>query len=320
MIELYECFHYGTIAGIVGLSSFGAGIGQGLTGRAALKAMDIQPQARGDIGRTAMMGMALIDTASILCLTIAFLMVFGARTVGQTLYADIADLGILCALSLPGFVIGITSALPACESCLSIARQPFFAPKISRFMLICQSVLQTPIIFGFIVAFLIKTYAGSCTDITDSIRLVATGFTVGFSALGPIFGMAIYAKRACHGLGINRNSYGSLMTLTLISNAIIETPIILSLVVALVMLSETIQPNNILDIVRVLSAALCISIGTFGPGLNSGRTAAVACEEISQNPSVYGTVSKVSLFAQGLIDTCSIYAFLIALMIIVWVK
>jgi F0F1-type ATP synthase membrane subunit c/vacuolar-type H+-ATPase subunit K len=319
MIELYQYFHFGTIAGIVGLSSFGAGIGQGLTGRTALKAMDIQPQARGDIGRSAMMGMALIDTASILCLTIAFMMVFGARS-GQSLYANIADLGILCALSLPGFVIGITSALPACEACLSIARQPFFAPKISRFMLICQSVIQTPIIFGFIVAFLIKTSANSCTNITDSIRLVATGLTVGLSSLGPILGMATFAKKACRGLGINRNAYGSLMTLTLISNAIIETPIILSLVVALVILSETVQPDNILDSIRVLSAALCIGVGTFGPGLNSGRTAAVACEEISQNPSVYGTVSKVSLFAQGLIDTCSIYAFLIALMIIVWVK
>lgn len=319
MVELYQLFHFGTIAGIVGLSSFSAGIGQGLTGRAALKAMDIQPQARGDIGRTAMMGMALIDTASILCLTIAFMMVFGASS-GQSLYANIADLGILCALSIPGFVIGITSALPACEACLSIARQPFFAPKISRFMLICQSVIQTPIIFGFIVAFLIKTSASSCTNVTDSIRLVATGLTVCLSSLGPILGMATFAKTACRGLGINRNAYGSLMTLTLISNAIIETPIILSLVVALVILSETVQPNNTLDAIRVISAALCIGIGTFGPGLNSGRTAAVACAEISHNPSVYGTVSKVSLFAQGLIDTCSIYAFLIALMIIVWVK
>ena len=107
MIELSECFHYGTIAGIVGLSSFGAGIGQGLTGRTALKAMDIQPQARGDIGRTAMMGMALIDTASILCLTVAFMMVFGARTVEQALYTNIADLGILLHFHYPVLLLAL---------------------------------------------------------------------------------------------------------------------------------------------------------------------------------------------------------------------
>jgi F-type H+-transporting ATPase subunit c len=247
-------------------------------------------------------------------------MVFSTRAAGQTLFTNIADLGILCALSLPGFMVGIVSSLPARESCMSIARQPFFAPKISRFMLICQSVIQTPIIFGFIVALLIKTSASSCTNITDSIRLIATGLTVGLSCLGPILGMAIFAKNACRGLGINREAYSPLMTLMLISNAIIETPIILSLVIALVILSETIPVNNTLDAIRLLSAALCIGIGTFGPGLNSGRTAAVACQEISHNPSVYNVLSKVSLFAQGLIDTCSIYAFLIALMIIVWVK
>jgi F-type H+-transporting ATPase subunit c len=320
MIELTECFHYASIAGIVGLSSFGAGIGQGLTGKSALKAMDIQPQARGDIGRTALMGMALIDTASILCLTVAFMMIFGARTIGQTIFADIADLGILLALSIPGFIIGIASSLPARESCMSIARQPFFASKISRFMLICQSVIQTPIIFGFIIALLIKTSAGSCTNIIDSIRLIATGATIGLSSLGPILGMAVFAKTACHGLGINRQAYSSLMTLTLISNAIIETPIILSLVVALLIQIEPVAADNILDAIRLLSAALCISLGTFGPGLNSGRTAATACKEIAYKPSVYSNLSRVSLFAQGLIDTCSIYAFLIALMIIIFIK
>lgn len=320
MIELAECFHYGTIAGIVGLSSFGAGIGQGLTGRTAMQAMDIQPQARIDIGRTAIMGMALIDTASILCLTVAFMMVFGSRTVGQALYTNIADLGILLALSLPGFAIGIASALPAREACMAIARQPFFSAKISRFMLICQSVIQTPIIFGFIVALLIKTSSSSCTDAMNSLRLVATGAAVGLSALGPIIGLGAFAKTACRGLGINREAYPSLLTLTFISNAIIETPIVLSLVVALALLNKTMEPNNILDGVSVLSSALCIAIGTFGPGISSGRTAAVACNEIAKKPSVYGTLSKVSLFAQGLIDTCAIYAFLIALMIIIWVK
>ena len=203
---------------------------------------------------------------------------------------------------------------------MAIARQPFFSAKISRFMLICQSVIQTPIIFGFIIALLIKTSSTACTNAMDSLRFVATGAAVGLSSLGPIIGMATFAKTACHGLGINRECYTPLLTLTFISNAIIETPIILSLVVALVILAETVDPNNILDGIRVASSALCIGIGTFGPGISSGRSSAVACREITKNPTIYGTLSKVSLFAQGLIDTCAIYAFLISLMIVLLVK
>lgn len=320
MIELSECIHFGTIAGIVGLSSFGAGIGQGLTGRSAIKAMDVQPQARGEIGRAATMGMALIDTASILCLTVAFMMIFSTHSVADALYTNIADLGILLALSLPAFAIGIISSLPARESCMSIARQPFFSDKISRFMLISQSVIQTPIIFGFIIALLIKTSATACTDVVDSIRLVATGAAVGISSLGPIIGLGAFAKAACHGIGINREAYPSLLTLTFISNAIIETPIVLSLVIALIILGETVIPGNTLDGIRLVSAAACIGIGTLGPGISSGRTSAIACTQIAQKPSTYGTLSKISLFAQGLIDTCAIYAFLISLMIVLLVK
>jgi F0F1-type ATP synthase membrane subunit c/vacuolar-type H+-ATPase subunit K len=320
MIELSECIHFGTIAGIVGLSSFSAGIGQGLTGRSAIKAMDIQPQARCEIGRAATMGMALIDTASILCLTVSFMMIFGTHSVAEALYTNIADLGILLALSLPAFAIGIISSLPSSASCMSIARQPFFAEKISRFMLISQSVIQTPIIFGFIVALLIKTGAYACNDIVDSIRLVATGAAVGASSLGPIIGLGTFAKSACYGIGVNREAYPSLLTLTFISNAIIETPIVLSLVIAFVIFGTTIIPGNALDGIRLVSAATCIGIGTFGPGISSGRTSARACTYIAQSPSNYGTLSKVSLFAQGLIDTCAIYAFLISLMMVLVVK
>lgn len=320
MIELAEYIYFGTIAGIVGLSSFGAGIGQGITGNAAIKAMNIQPQARTEISRLALMGMALIDTASILCLTIALIMIFTADVGPGTLNAHIAHLGVLCALSIPSFIIGIISSLPAKYALLSVARQPFFAAKISRFMLICQTVIQTPAIFGFVIALLISSQSASVIGLVDALRLVAMGLTIGLGALGPVIGLGLFSKSACNGLGLNREAYQKLLSLTLISNAIIETPIVLCMVVAFAMLGESFSDTNVLGGIRVLASALCMGISTLGTGISSGKTSAIACTKIAQDPETYSTVSKTSLFAQGLIDTCAIYAFLVALMIMLLVK
>ena len=66
----------------------------------------------------------------------------------------------------------------------------------------------------------------------------------------------------------------------------------------------------------MLAAGLCTGIGTFGPGISSGKTASAACHQIAVNPEHHGMLSKVSIFAQGLIDTSAIYALLISLLLI----
>ena len=67
-------FHYGTIAFSVALSSIGVGLGEGLTGLAALKALNIQPGARNEISKTFILGMALIETSAVVGLTVALIL------------------------------------------------------------------------------------------------------------------------------------------------------------------------------------------------------------------------------------------------------
>ena len=155
-----ELSHYSTIALTVGITSIGVGIGEGLSSHAALQAIDIQPHARADITKAAIMGMALIETAAIMSTFVAILLIMphiiGARYIAQPFYTGIAQFGIAFAICIPGFVIGIVSSLPTRAACIAIARQPFFSQTIVRFMLMTQSLIQTPIIFVLIVALFLK--------------------------------------------------------------------------------------------------------------------------------------------------------------------
>lgn len=311
MAPLAALFHYGTVALTVAITAIGVGLGEGLASIAIFRAINIQPQAQADIMRTAVLGMALIETAAIMGITMALVVLLGSPEGAVSLTTSVAELGIVFAICLSGFVLGVVSALPVQQACLSIARQPFFGQKITRFMLIAQSMIQTPIIFGFIVAMYIKDNALNVTSMYESIRLLACGLSVGLGSIGPAIGLAHFAKTACRSVGINRDAYNKLLTFTLVSEAIIETPIIFSMVIALLLMNM--ESTSLVVSISMLSAAISIGLGTLGAGISSGRTAAQAAYQIALNPAQSGLLSRVSMFAQGLMDTIAIYALLVSI-------
>ncbi len=313
MIDASFFIHYSTIALTVAINTLGAALGGGIVMYAALNALNIQPQAKAEITKISLLGLAILDTAAIMGCSMAFIIL--ASSTVPTGYAGIAELGITFAICLPGFIIGLVSALPAYQACLSVARQPFFSQKILRFMLITQSLIQTPIVFGFIIAMFIKNQIVDGITLAQALKLIASGLCIGLGSIGPAIGMAHFAYTACRGIGRNRNAYNKLMSFTFISEAIIETPIIFAFVVSiLVLFSE--QHDNLLTGLALLSAAICTGLGTIGPGIGSGRVAAGACSQIALHPEQYSLLSRLSMVGQGLVDSSAIYAFGISIMLI----
>ena len=318
MAEFTEFIHFGTVAFTVAINAIGVGIGQGLTGAAAIESINQQPAARNEINKTAILSMALIETSAVMGTFISVLLLLKTKNSSNSFYGNLAEIGIAFAICCSGFVLGIVSAFPARAACFAIARQPFFGQQISRFMMISLSLLQTPIIFGFIVALFIQGQAATITTLRDSLRLIASGFCIGFGSVGPAIGLALFAQKACQGIGINRHSYNQIFSFTLISQAIIETPIIFALMIssALLFLKPSLAQENILDGITLLAAGLCTGLGTLGPGISSGRTARAAAEQIAINPDTHGSLSRISMFAQGLIETGAIYAVLISFLLL----
>lgn len=314
-----EYMHYGTIAVTVAANALAAGIGQGLVSHGALQAMDRQPSARDEIMRASILGMALMETAAVMGAFIAFLLLLQTNSVAHNMtLAGFAELGIVFSVGLSGFVLGIVSAFPARAACFAIARQPFFSQQIVRFMLIALSLLQTPIIFGLIVALFIRQQAGSIETIRDSLRLISSGVCIGLGSIGPAIGLAFFTTTACKSMGVNRSSYRQLFSFALISQAIIETPILFALIVSvsLLLVVPAVASESLIDGIMLLSAGLCTGIGTMAPGISSGKTATEACKQIAQNPEAYSVLSGVSMFAQGLIETAAIYAVLISFLLL----
>lgn len=314
MEHLADILYWVGIALIVALTSVGVGIGGGLAGQAMVTNMYRQPGASSDLYKASFISLALVETAGIFSIVMAFILLFSLKQT-PTLYGSFGTLGIALALGVSGLITGIYSSLPAQAAFRAITRQPFFAQRIINLMIVTQSLLQTPVIFGLVISLLITTNIGSATTLSEGIQLLASGICIGLGSIGSTIGLGRFTYESCYTSGYNRAAYGKIVPFTLISSAIIETPLIFSLIIAL-LLSQSTFENNLLGVVVPIMAALCMGLGAIAAGLASSRTATEACMCIGRNPLNTSLISKASLVAQALIDAIAIYALLIALLMI----
>jgi F-type H+-transporting ATPase subunit c len=315
MLEYAPFFHYLALAITLVLCGTGVAIGQGRISSAALWATYIQPQSQSLISRASILSMALTETAAILALVITIMLFFNTSILSAYgPYMAIAQSGVIFAIGCAGLAISLVSALPASKAILSIARQPFFAEKILNIMLITMSITQTPLIFGFIVVLLIHLQLGSLTTLEDSVRFFAAAFCIGFGSVGPAIGQGIFAQAACQAVGMNRDSYKRILPFSLLSQSIIETPILFALLASLLMFGVS-NPSSLKAIALVM-AGVCIGLCNMASGISSGITSASACRQIGLKNTPAALISRTSLLAQGLIDTFAIYGLIVGILLI----
>ena len=64
------------------------------------------------------------------------------------------------------------------------------------------------------------------------------------------------------------------------------------------------------------SAAFAIGVGVFAAALSEGLAATKACEGVARNPEAAGLITRTLLVGQAVTESNSIYALVIALLII----
>ncbi len=300
---------------IIALNALSAGISQSLISGYALEAINIQPAAKDDIATTAFISMALLETAGIIgtLFSIAFIVFPGSGD-----YAYFAPISAVLVLSIVGVLVTFASIAPAKEALFSIARQPFLSKKINTLILTMLSLLQTSFMFAFILAIIFFFNRNSITSITYGMRILASAISLSFGVIGPVIGVSTFASSACRAVSRNKSAYSKIFTFTFLSQAIIETPILFALVMSLIFLFSPVKPGSgIFEGLTSIISSLSIGVGTLGAGIASGKTAAAACEQISNHIELYPILSKTSMLAQGLIDASAIYAFALSLMIFI---
>jgi F-type H+-transporting ATPase subunit c len=320
MIYIAELLYTSLIAIPVALSAIGAGIGQGYIGLKSIRAINTQPQSSTEIIKVALISMAIVETVAIFGTVMSIILLYDNNIPVNVTYAAYGRVGIALAMGISGLCAGIASSFPAQGACESVARQPFFTTKIINLMLITQTFIMTSNIFAFIISLMINNYIATINSFAQGMQYLAAGLSIGLGSIGPSFGLGIFAYSACKALGINRKAFGKIVSFTFISEAIIETPLIFSLLIALQILSSTVSDEtSILKGIVFISAALCMGFSTLGTGLATGKTSSEAILQIALQPHHSSIISKVSMIGLVLIDTMAIYGLIISFMMLTFV-
>lgn len=300
------------------LSTFATGLGQGLIGKHALQAMHKQPSSANNISKLCVIGTAITETAAIMGILVSLLLLNDMQNLQNSDWSMYGIIGIALAVGISGFCAGIASAFPAIAACSSLARQPFLQTKILNIMLITQTLIMTPNIFGMLIALLIKGKLASIDNFSQAMQMLASGLSISLGCIGPSIGLSLFAYQACKAVGYNKKAYGKILTFTFICEAIIETPVIFSLLISLMIFNSQIIATSTIQGWQFIAAALCIGLSTISPGINSGRTGATACKQIAHHLEQYSNISKITMLALAMIDSFAIYGLLISIIMLLF--
>jgi F0F1-type ATP synthase membrane subunit c/vacuolar-type H+-ATPase subunit K len=309
---IISALHYTAAVAALVLPAIGVSIAQGRINSTTLNMLQTQPQATNAIRKIYFISSAVIEATMIIALIISMML---SLKVPGTVYQAIAHCGIIFAIGICGFVIGICSAQPAQNAIIAIAREPFEHTKMMNLVLITLSLIQTPVIFGFIISWVIIMQSAQA-QLSLALTLLASGIVMGIGAIGPIIGLSSFAQASCKSIGINKRSYAKIISFTFISQALIETPILFSFLIGLLL--ATLPAAGFFSPIsgyKALASAFAMGLSTIGTGIASGNVSGAACTNITLYPDKHPMLSKISLLGQVFVDTNAIYGFIIALII-----
>jgi len=140
----------------VGISSIGAGVGEGYIASNTSYAMMRQPKSSDVLLRTMLVGQAITETGAIFALVIAMLMLFtgpSATNGGIQTIASFLGAGIAIGAGTVGTGLGIGYTCGC--ACKGIGRNPRIAKLLTTNMLIGAAVAESTAIYSLVIALLL---------------------------------------------------------------------------------------------------------------------------------------------------------------------
>lgn len=308
MISITLLIHYLIISITIGIPLLSVARGQQRASMMVINALDEQPSAQGSLRFLFLLGAAMLEFAGILSIVMSIIFFY---TIPTTLPGALAQLGAAAAFTFPAATVGTIAAYSLAENIQALARQPLLQQKIMRLLLLTQIMLQTPVLFGFVLGGLLNASVDSTLTITAGIKLFASGLTFGLGCMGPLLGLSLFARQACSAVGEHPQSFDNIFAFSFVSQGIIETPILFVFVVSLWL--WLVQPSEaLLANIVYITIACMMSSTVFGAGISSGTTAGTTCKQIGLYGENYAALSRTSLLGQVFIETNAIYGFIIA--------
>jgi len=228
------------------------------------------------------------------------------------------------AMGLGAIGAGVGEGYNAGQAADAMSRQPAVGSDLIRTMLVGQAVAETSGIFALVLAFMLMFASPQPASMEVTGAYLGAGLAMGLGAIGAGIGAGIAGGKAADSVGRNPSTRGSVTITMLLGQALATSPAVFALVVAVVLVFaqqfEKYLGNDFVIAVSGLSAGLCVGAGAIGPGLGTGLAAGGACDAAGRNPEANTAITRTMLVGGAVSQSTSIYAFVIAFILIFFVR
>jgi F-type H+-transporting ATPase subunit c len=73
---------------------------------------------------------------------------------------------------------------------------------------------------------------------------------------------------------------------------------------------------SLIGMISIVSAALCIAIGSIAPALGEGRAVAQALSAIAQQPDEAGTITRTLFVGLAMVESTAIYCLVVTMILL----
>lgn len=234
-----------------------------------------------------------------------------------------AYVGAGLAIGIGAIGTGAGLGYTAREATRGMARQPGYSGDLLKTMLLGQAMTETPTIFALVVAILLVLPGEAVQGFSHATAMLGAGLAMGLGALGSGYGSGMVGGGAA-AVSARNPSQGTQAMLTMfIAQALVQTPVIFALFVSVLLLFGDLGyeeadsfADHLVIAARALGAAISMGAGAIGPAYGTAVAGESATKGVARFPENSGVITRTMLVGMGVSQTTSIYALLVALLLL----
>ncbi len=298
------------------ISSLGVSIGQAIAVSGVLNSIARQPAATTKLNKILFYGLFLIESSFVLAFLISFLIFF--KPLDQiTLASGLVDFGAALGIALSAIFVGLAAGITIKTAAGLLAKQPNQESKITLFVIVLLTLIETPTFFMFVVALLSLNHSQNLESLSEGYKLLGATLAMGIGSVGPSIAQIIFAKKMCSAVMHKMINFNRMFSFGIITEALIESCALFPFMIAVLLIFKKVDPALDSPYIGVvfLAIALCVSIASSFSAVSIANVGKAALDQIVQRIDIYEKVFQNACFSQVLIESCGLFAFIISLIL-----
>ncbi len=220
------------------------------------------------------------------------------------------------ALALAAIGGGIGQGLGGGNIIRAMQRQPSAVAPSIKAMIIGLALIESGIIIALVIALLSLFTAKTVCTYGTALADVGIACAIGFSSLSVSIASSFVLKGASESISRQPLSAQKILSLMIIAQSILETPVIFALIITLAIKGFTHAAMTTLEGLICCAAGTMVGIGSIGSAIGQALFSSASCRSVGLNRLAYDKIFPFSLINQAVIETPMIFCLLIAFLML----